>query len=80
MSKSTTVPGTRAVPMVNGHAWEFSHNGWDYQVVCLNGSDQVRLSFRTSPDEQWAHGHTRPTNGRSAASVAREMYTYVTQA
>lgn len=80
MSDRTTVPGATSVPMVNGRGWTFTFGGWEYQIVNLNGSTQVRLSYRTDPNGEWQHGHTRPTNGRGAASVAREIYAYVTGA
>lgn len=78
-TQSTTVSGTRSVPMVNGRAWEFSYNGWDYQMVSLNGSDKVRLSFRTTQDGAWQYGHTREMNGEGAAYVARQIHAYITR-
>jgi hypothetical protein len=75
---SSAVPGTQSVPMVNGRGWAFTFGGWNYQIVCLNGSEKVRLSYRTAPGEPWQHGHTRETNGASAASVARTMYATIT--
>jgi hypothetical protein len=64
--------------MVNGRAWRFTHDGWDYQIVNLNGSEAVRLWYRVEPGADWQHGQTRQTHGRGVALVARAIHEQIT--
>jgi hypothetical protein len=67
------------VPMINGRAWEFTHtNGWEYQIVTLNGSTTVTLHYRQPGEAGWTFGHSRETEGFGVKGVAEAMYEHVT--
>ncbi len=71
----TTITGLTPIPMTGGRCWQFEHNTVTYQVVNLNGSEQVRLYFDFAGS--WVYRLTRLTYGRSAKSVADEIRKYV---
>ncbi|TWE27544.1 hypothetical protein FHX69_0180 [Prauserella muralis] len=69
-----------SVPMINGRCWEWkTPNGWEYQAISLNGVESVRLYFKTPGAKDWLFGHERPTEGRSAKSVAEDMFRSTTR-
>jgi hypothetical protein len=73
---SNSVPGAWYVPVVNGHGWEFSHDGKRYQIICLNGSDVIRLYVQEGG--KWLFGHARAMHGYGAAVIARQVVEDVT--
>jgi hypothetical protein len=75
-----TIHGTQTVPMVHGTGWTFTHNGADYEMVHVAGSDTVRLYVRTE-HAGWEFGHARlmnARNGLTAHVVALYMHADVT--
>lgn len=70
----------RAITLINGRAWAWTHDGWTYQAVHLNGTSRVHLHYREYGSEQWQYGHSRDTSGRGARGVARAMYERITDA
>jgi hypothetical protein len=59
------------VPVEGGRAWEFTHDGIGYQLVSDNGSDLVKLYYRTPFG--WEFWRAQRTCGRGALSVAKQM-------
>lgn len=65
-----------SIPMVNGRAWTWEHEGFEYQALTLDGTDTVRLYYRKSgPDGEWYFGHSRfiPL-GTTSEATARGMF------
>jgi hypothetical protein len=66
------------IATVNGAAWEFTFGGWRYQLICILGSEYVRLYYQHGPGCPWEFGHERPLEGRELFTVVEEMYNFVT--
>lgn len=65
----------RSVPMDGGRAWEWENARSRFRAVSHNGSPVVVLRFCTSAlDSVWTVSVERETHGRSAKSVAEEMF------
>lgn len=64
------------VPIDNGRAWEWEHQGWRFRAVARNRSRVVTLEFRTAEDNEaeWTVSHERETQGRRARLIAEQMY------
>lgn len=83
-------PRWTPTPMVNGRCWQWQHEGFEYQVIGLNGTEQVRVYYRQAAEHKrslvrlpgdigdWCFGHSRDLNGRSTASVAEDIYRDIT--